>query len=375
MSLCGDSLALLQIFSNAHHLFWLALASSLFLIVLVYLINFILRDEKIAIWVKGELWNLLANALITFLMLSLLQLMASSLTSSSSFNAFLSPLAISLPSSGDCGFEIAYNYALSLASSALSLDAVMSWANLHIKYITQISVPQCVMGSNIVSSIVCISGGGFVSIEPFKFALWFASNIDSFQHILLTTIIAFSFLQAFLVKFFLQSGFIYLLSVMTILKLLPFTKEFGSIVFSLLFAFLIVYPLLILLESPILGTMEEQEILAGVDVASISQASSLSSLKFSSADYFAYFALSDLYEIWDIKKTSNNDVCIMKYEDEVVCFNRLVEAYANILFRVVLFFTINLIAMALVIRRLVTLVGGSENLLEVFIRVGGLITW
>ncbi len=194
---------------------------------------------------------------------------------------------------------------------------------------------------------------------------------------MLTTVFLFAYSQAVLIKLFITSDFAKFLGIMLILRLLPFTRGFANVIFSLIIGFMVFYPLIVALESYVFGIPSISSYANAIAV-SVEDASALKNVYYGrESDSPSYLSIGSLDDIWDVRVgSSGTDISLMyRKNTEVVNLDKVITGYADLLFRVVLFGSINLILVSLVIRELLRYSGESENLMEMFIRMGGIITW
>ena len=368
--LCSGSFAF---DSQSINLLAVSALTSLMILIVSYIFYRINGDEKIKVWVREEFWNMIFNGIVIVILLGVVALFKSNATSLPKIDNFMTSLipgASSISSSGvkgSCLYQASYSYSISILTTALAEMAKAAWSSLHLFYLTNISKTVCVSDS----FLVCLLGAPSVFIYPFADLRWVLTFLFRFQNILFTTVLLFAFSQAVLIKIFVSSNFFAFLSLMIIMRLIPFTRTFANVIFALIFSFLIFYPMLIILEAYILGVPN----FSNTDAIpiSITQASSLSEVRYGDDQTITkLFSTDD--RIWRVEGDGTS--LTLKKEDEVIFnFSQMIIEYSRLLFTVVLFGSINLIAVSLILRALLKMVGETNNLMEMFIRMSGVITW
>ena len=111
-SLCTNEVGSFFASSSTINLIGFSLMSSLLILSLSYVISRIWGDEKIRIWVRQELWNLVLNGILIMFVIGIVDLFSSNLTSISNIDSFMKgivPNAVGMSSiGGDCLFDYSY---------------------------------------------------------------------------------------------------------------------------------------------------------------------------------------------------------------------------------------------------------------------------
>ncbi len=338
------------------------------IIAIAFIASRIIGDEKVSFWAREEIWNVIADGFIIVFLIIIVSFFKD--TSSSLLNDFMESITGKQGIlQGDCFYEAAYDYSLSLTASSLELSAANNWALMHLLYLTRISISKC--ASN--SFLICLLGAPQTFIYPFSDLEWATRFLFQISSLLFTTVFLFAFSQLVLIKFFLSQNIVAVLSIMIVMRLIPFTRTFANVLFALILSFYVFYPLLIVLEAYVLGlpNLNSNDLIA----TDFSSASKLTNDRIPSiSQSFLQLSLGTLTDEWKIKGSGTN-VIIEDKSGVVINVSNIIEAYAGLIFRVVLFGSINLIIMAVVVRSLLRLLGESNNLMEMFIRMSGIITW
>ena len=358
----------------------IVILSGFFILIGGYVLGIILQNQKMKLWARGEMWNFVANAIIIYALFGLMGAFSSSLTSSQSLYNFLHASLLNLPSdafeSGDCLYDVAYKYSLQLVAESLKSDAIISWAYTNFAYVSSISSYKCIFGRK--GFILCMFGAPVTSYYPFLPLNWIGGQLASFSTKFLAYIYTMVFSQAILLRLGMSEAFLTLMAYTALLKILPFTRQFANVIFATLFGFIVFYPLLVIVEEPVLGKID---FTPGVDNTGISvnvtTASKLENLSIADKwDIVNIYAFgSEVTDIWQIKYDVPNPPCLAHNDVSVVCIPPLIFLYSKLLFKTLLFGSINFITVAVVIRGVLSLTNDTDNLMEMFIRMTGVVTW